>query len=170
MKPIKVFENVKTRYVRFLTEATAVIDMTQIKDHSICGYTGCLKNMTHGSIVNPHEHHAHHASPQIAVLYAHDILKSRVRLHITDAFKIIYDQGPLDKNPKRRIPHGAVYIATDAVAMDTIGWKVIEEARKQNGMKTLTAAGREPTYIAKAADLGVGIHDVNKIRMKEVAI
>ena len=93
-----------------------------------------------------------------------------MRLHITDAFKIIYDQGPLDKNPKRRIPHGAVYIATDAVAMDTIGWKVIEEARKQNGMKTLAAAGREPTYIAKAADLGVGIHDVNKIRLKEVAI
>jgi hypothetical protein len=170
MKPITVFEKVKTRYVRFLTEATAVIDMTQIKDHSICGYTGCLKNMTHGSIVNPQEHHAHHASPQIAVLYAHDILKSRVRLHITDAFKIIYDQGPLDKNPKRRIPHGAVYVATDAVAMDTIGWKVVEEARKQNSMKTLAAAGREPTYIAKAADLGVGIHDVNKIRLKEVAI
>jgi hypothetical protein len=61
-------------------------------------------------------------------------------------------------------------VATDAVAMDTIGWKVIEEARKQNSMKTLAAAGREPTYIAKAADLGVGIHDVNKIRLKEVAI
>ena len=54
--------------------------------------------------------------------------------------------------------------------MDTIGWKVIEEARKQNGMKTLAAARREPTYIAKAADLGLGIHDMNKIRLKEVAI
>ncbi len=170
MKPIKVFERIDTRYVRFLTEATAVIDMTQIKDHSICGYTGCLKNMTHGSIVNPHEHHAHNASPQIAVLYAHDILKSRVRLHITDAFKIIYDKGPLDKDPKRRIPYGAVYVSTDPVAMDTIGWKVVEEARKQNGLKTLTAAKREPTYIAKAAELGLGIHDVNKIRLKEVAI
>ena len=170
MKAITVFEKVKTKYVRVLTEATAVIDMTQIKDHSICGYTGCLKNMTHGSIINPHDHHAHHASPQIAVLYAHEILKSRVRLHITDGYKIIYDQGPLDKNPKRRIPHGAVYVATDAVAMDTIGWQVIEQARKENGLKTLTQAGREPTYIAKAADLGVGIHDKNKIRMQEVAI
>jgi uncharacterized protein (DUF362 family) len=170
MKSIKVFENVKTKYVRFLTEATAVIDMTQIKDHSICGYTGCLKNMTHGSIINPQDHHAHHASPQIAVLYAHEILKSRVRLHITDGFKIIYDQGPLDKNPKRRIPHGAVYVSTDPVAMDTIGWQVIEKARKDNGMKTLAGAGREPTYIAKAADLGVGVHDKNKIRLQEIAI
>jgi hypothetical protein len=170
MKSLAVFENVKTKYVRFLTEATAVIDMTQIKDHSICGYTGCLKNMTHGSIINPHEHHAHHASPQIAVLYAHEIMTSRVRLHITDGFKIIYDQGPLDKNPKRRIPHGAVYVSTDPVAMDTMGWQVIEQARQENGLKSLTRAGREPTYIAKASDLGLGVHDKNKIRLQEVAL
>jgi hypothetical protein len=170
MKAIKVFENVKTKYVRFLTEATAVIDMTQIKDHSICGYTGCLKNMTHGSIINPQDHHAHNASPQIAVLYAHPILKSRVRLHIVDAFKIIYDKGPLDKDPKRRIPHGAVYVATDPVAMDTIGWQVVEHARKENGLKTLAEVKREPTYIAKAADLGLGVHDKNRIKLKEVSL
>jgi uncharacterized protein (DUF362 family) len=169
MKSIAVFERVKTKYVRPLTEATAVIDMTQIKDHSICGFTGCLKNMTHGSIINPQDHHAHKASPQIAVLYAHPILKSRVRLHIVDAFKIIYEKGPLDKDPKRRIPHGAVYVATDAVAMDTMGWHIIEQARKDNGLKTLKAAGREPTYIEKAAELGLGEHDKNKIKMKEVS-
>jgi uncharacterized protein (DUF362 family) len=170
MKSIAVFENVKTKYVRFLTEATAVIDMTQIKDHSICGYTGCLKNMTHGSIINPQAHHAHHASPQIAVLYAHPIMTSRVRLHITDGFKIIYDQGPLDKNPKRRIAHGAVYVSTDPVAMDTMGWHVIEQARSENGLKTLAEARREPTYIARASELGLGVHDKNKIRMQEIAI
>lgn len=169
MKSIAVFEKVKTKYVRQLTEATAVIDMTQIKDHSICGFTGCLKNMTHGSIINPQHHHAHRASPQIAVLYAHPIMTSRVRLHIVDAFKIIYDKGPLDKDPKRRIPHGAVYVSTDPVAMDTIGWGVVEQARKDNGLKSLKAAGREPTYIAKAAELGLGEHDKNKIRMKEVS-
>lgn len=170
MKSIAVFENVKTKYVRFLTDATAVIDMTQMKDHSICGYTGCLKNMTHGSIINPQNHHAHHASPQIAVLYAHDILRSRVRLHVTDAFKIIYDGGPLDKNPKARILHGAVYVATDPVAMDTIGSTVIEQARKDKGLKTLAQAGREPAYIAKAAELGLGIHDKNKIKLQEVSL
>jgi uncharacterized protein (DUF362 family) len=170
MKAISVFESVKTKYVRFLTEATAVIDMTQIKDHSICGYTGCLKNMTHGSIINPQDHHAHNASPQIAVLYAHEILRSRVRLHITDGYKIIYDRGPLDKDPKRRIPHGAVYVATDPVAMDTVGWRVVEEARKQNGLKTLAHAKREPTYIAKAAELGLGVHDLNRIKLNEIAI
>ena len=97
MKEIAVYDKVDTQYVRFLTEATAVINVTNFKDHSICGYTGCMKNMTHGSITNPQKHHAHHASPQIAVLYANEIMRSRVRLHIVDAFKIIYDKGPSTK-------------------------------------------------------------------------
>jgi uncharacterized protein (DUF362 family) len=165
MPDIRVYQGIKTRYCRFFTEASAVIDMTQIKDHSICGYTGTLKNITHGNINNPHEHHATNASPQIALLYNHPIVTSRVRLHITDAFKVTYDQGPLDKNPKTRIPHGAVYVSTDPVAMDTVGWNVIEAERKQRGLKTLKDAGREPRYIKTASDLGLGVHDLNAIRL-----
>jgi len=170
MKAIAVFEKVKTQYVRFFTEATAVINIGNYKDHSICGFTGCMKNITHGSITNPQKHHAHHASPQIAVLYNHEIVRSRVRLHIVDAFKIIYEKGPLDKDPKRRIAHGAIYAGTDPVAMDTVGWQVIDKARKEHGFKTLAQSGREPTYIAKAADLGLGRHAESKISLKEVAL
>jgi len=165
-----VFKPVKTRYVRFVTDATAIIDMTMMKDHSICGFTGALKNMTHGQIVNPQDHHTQHANPQIALLYNHPILKSRVRLHIVDAYKIIYDGGPLDKNPERRIPHGALYASTDPVALDTIGWGVIAEARKAHGMPTLEHLGREPAYIRTAAELGLGIHDLNAIKLRSVAI
>ena len=170
MADIRVYQGIKTRYCRFFTQANAVIDMTQIKDHSICGYTGTLKNITHGNINNPHEHHATNASPQIALLYNHPIVTSRVRLHITDAFKVTYDQGPLDKNPKTRIPHGAVYISTDPVAMDTVGWNVIEAERKQRGLKTLKEAGREPRYIRTAAELGLGVHDLDAIRLDQFEV
>lgn len=170
MPDLKVFQGIATRYCRFFTEATAVIDMTQIKDHSICGYTGTLKNVTHGNINNPHKHHAGQANPQIAMLYNQPIVKSRVRLHISDAFKITYDQGPLDKNPKARVPHGAVYIATDPVAMDTIGWKVIDDERKARGLKSLKDVGREPKYIRTAADLGLGAHDLSAIRLQSMEV
>lgn len=170
MPHIRVFQGIQTKYCRFLTDATAVINMSLIKDHSICGYTGLLKNITHGSIINPHDHHTNHANPQIALLYNHPIVRSRVRLHITDGFKLIYDEGPLDKNPRRRIPHGAMYVSTDPIAMETIGWKVIDDARKANGLKTLAEVGREPAYIRKAAELGLGIHDMNKIRLREVGL
>lgn len=159
-----------TRFVRAFTEATAVINVSMIKDHSICGYTGCLKNITHGSIVNPHAFHQHRASPQIAELYAQDLCKSRVRLHITDGFKVIYDGGPLDKNVKRRVPHEAVYVATDPVAMDVIGWQVVEAHRKEANLPTLKAALREPDYIRVAGELGLGIYDSNQIRLRQFAI
>jgi uncharacterized protein (DUF362 family) len=170
MREISVFKGIKTKYCTYFTDATAVIDMTQIKDHSICGYTGTMKNITHGNINNPHEHHEHQASPQIAMLYNHPVVTSRVRLHITDAFKITYDKGPLDKDPNTRIPHGAVYVATDAVAMDTFGTKVIEDERKARGLKSLKEAKREPRYIRTAGELGLGVHDLNQIRLRSAEI
>lgn len=159
-----------TKYVRPFTEATAVINVSLMKDHGICGYTGTLKNITHGSTINPHAFHEHNASPQIAELYAQDVVKSRVRLHIVDGFKVIYDEGPLDKNKKRRVPHEAVYASTDPVALDVIGWGIIEEWRRNNGLPTLKDAKREPTYLRVAGELGLGVYDKNKISMREVSL
>jgi len=159
-----------TKFVRPFTEATAVINVGLIKDHGICGYTGCLKNITHGSTINPQAFHEHHASPQIASLYAQEVVKSRVRLHIIDGFKLIYDQGPLDTDKRRRVPHEAVYATTDPVAMDMVGWALVEEWRKNNQLPTLKDAGREPTYIRFAGDLGLGVADKNKIAMREVTL
>ena len=163
-------DGVATKFVRAFTDATAVINVGLIKDNSICGYTGCLKNVTHGSTINPQDFHGHHASPQIANLYAQDIVRSRVRLHIVDGFKIIYDEGPLDTNKRRRVPHEAVYATTDPVAMDVIGWGVVEHWRRENGLPTLKAAEREPTYIRAAGDLGLGVFDKNRISMREANI
>lgn len=162
--------NTRTKFVRYLTEATAAINFSLIKDHSICGYTGTLKNMTHGCSINPQDFHVHHASPQIAQMYAQDVIKSRVRLCITDGYKIMADGGPLWKRPEMVKPHEAVYVTTDPVAMDTIGWELVDKLRAELNLKSLAEAGREPAYIKAAADLGLGIHERAKITVKEVAI
>ncbi len=161
---------VRTKFVRVLTESTALINFALIKDHSICGYTGTLKNMTHGCTVNPQDFHLHHASPQIALLADQDVLKSRLRLTITDAFKVMAHGGPLDKMPQYRKPYEAVFTSTDPVAMDTIGWEIVEQARKKFGLRTLTEEGRPPAYIKAAGDLGLGVADRSRIRLQEVAI
>lgn len=161
---------VRTKFVRSLTEATAAINFSLIKDHSITGFTGCMKNMTHGCTINPHDFHVHHGSPQIALLYAQDVIKSRVRLIIADGYKVIPDGGPLWKRPELVQRHEAVYASTDPVAMDVIGWEVVEQYRKKINVKTLAEAGREPHYIKAAADLGLGVFERDKIQLKEVAI
>jgi uncharacterized protein (DUF362 family) len=158
---------IQTKFCRFLTEATACINIALVKDHSICGYTGSMKNMTHGTSINPHDFHVHRASPQIAMLYAQDAIRTRVRLNITDAFKVMAHGGPLDKKPEYRFPYEAVMVGTDPVAMDTIGAEIVEEFRKKSRLMTLTQEGRPPAYLQTAQDLGLGIHDRDKITLKE---
>jgi uncharacterized protein (DUF362 family) len=165
---VKVYEGISTRYCRQLTDATCVINMCLVKDHSICGYTGALKNITHGSIHNPEAHHAHGANPQIAMLYAHPIVTSRVRLHIADGFRLMYDKGPLHKDANTVVPHGAVYVSTDPVALDAVGVSAVDEERVKHGLKPLAQSGRTPKYIQSAAELGLGIADLKQIRVKTV--
>jgi Domain of unknown function (DUF362) len=159
-----------TKFVKYLTEATCAINFALIKDHSICGYTGALKNMTHGCSINPQDFHVHHASPQIALMYAQDVIKSRVRLCIADGYKVMADGGPLWKRPEMVKPHEAVYASTDPVAIDVIGWEIVEKLRAELKLKSLTDAGREPAYIKAAGDLGLGVFERSKITVKEVAI
>ncbi len=159
-----------TKFVRVLTESTALINFALVKDHSICGYTGALKNMTHGCSVNPQDFHEHHASPQIAILSAQDVLRSRLRLCISDGFKLMAHGGPLYKHPEYVVSHEAVYASTDPVALDVIGWGEVEKARASLHLKSLADEGREPAYIRAAADLGVGIADPQKIVLREIAL
>jgi uncharacterized protein (DUF362 family) len=159
---------IPTKFVTPFTRATAVINVPQLKDHAICGYTGALKNITHGATINPQHFHEHGASPQIAHLYAQDVVKSRVHLHIKDAYQVIYDGGPIDKLAHRRIPYESLYVSTDPVALDVVGWKVVEGLRKDNGLPTLKAAGREPTYLRIASQLGLGVFDDKQIDLREL--
>jgi uncharacterized protein (DUF362 family) len=160
----------RAKFVRSLTESTALINFALVKDHSICGYTGALKNMTHGCNVNPEDFHDHHASPQIALLAAQDVLRSRIRLCIVDGFKLMANGGPLYKQPQYVKPHEAVYASTDPVAIDAVGWEAVENARAAFGLKSLTDEGRPPAYIRAAADLGLGIADPKKITFREITL
>ncbi|GAC1547591.1 MAG: hypothetical protein NVS3B10_11360 [Polyangiales bacterium] len=127
-----------------------------------------MKNMTHGSINNPSAHHAHNASPQIANLYAHKAITSRVRLHVIDGYKLMYDGGPVEV--VSTVPHEAVYVTTDPVAMDSLGWEMVDKVRADKGLKSLEAVGRKPTYIETAAGLGLGVGDASKRTLKQFTV
>lgn len=160
----------KTTFARALTDSTAVINFALIKDHSITGYTGAIKNMTHGCSLNPHDFHQRKGSPQLAHLYNQDVIRSRVRLNIADGFKIMAHGGPLYKKPEYVKAHDSVYVSTDPVAMDVIGWEMVEKARAEFKLKTLESEDRAPTYMKVAEGLGLGVAERSKIQFFEVAI
>lgn len=160
----------KTRFARALTDSTAVINFALIKDHSITGYTGAIKNMTHGCSLNPHDFHQRDGSPQLAHLYNQDVIRTRVRLNIADGFKIMAHGGPLYKKPEYVKAHDSVYVSTDPVAMDAIGWEQVEKARAEFKLKPLADEKREPKYIKVAEGLGLGVADRAKIEFREVKL
>jgi hypothetical protein len=170
MPYVTVWNDTKTRYVTPLTDATALINLCTIKHHHLCGMTGALKNLTHGQIINPQDHHAMGCDPQIPLLFNYPVVRSRARLHIADGYKLIYDLGPLDREPTRRIPHGVVYASTDPVALDTVGHLVLDQARKERGLPSLADSKRDPSYLRTAAEIGLGIGNLDAVRLRRVQI
>lgn len=158
----------RTRYVRPLLDATAVINFPLVKDHAITGVTGCLKNMTHGSIVNPRDFHRHGGSPQIAELYAHEAIRSRVRLHVMDVTRVLWNGGPQDA-PGTRRTGDSIWVSTDPVALDSLEVELIETERRAHHLPTLVARGTPPSHVTAAAGLGLGIADRGRMELRAVA-
>ncbi len=150
-----------SHYANALKLCTAIISAPVIKDHNLAGITVGMKSMTHGNINNPHDFHTHDCNPQVADIYDHPKIKDKVRVVVCDGLKVLYDGGPMDS--KHKVLHNRIYAATDPVAIDAWGWKVIEELRKKHGKPPL--ATRHPTglFLKRAEALGLGVGDPARV-------
>ncbi len=63
-----------------------------------------------------------------------------------------------------------VLASTDPVALDAVGWRIIERQRALKGMPSLERDKRAPRYIATAADAAhrLGVDDPARIDRREV--
>jgi hypothetical protein len=81
----------------------------------------------------------------------------------------MYEGGPGYK-PEHSWKCNALLVSQDPVALDYIGWQIIERKRAEMGLKTLKGEDRAPNYIATAADSQhkLGTNDPRRISMLEV--
>ena len=147
---------------------TAVINVPIIKDHGIVGITNALKNFF-GAIHNPNKYHSYLGNPYIADVNLLPEIRNKVRLTICDALTAQYEGGP-PYMPQWSWQYNGIVVGTDMVAIDTVAWKIIEAKRTEMGFPTLKAVGREPSYIATAADSEhrLGTNDWNKIQLVKI--
>lgn len=131
-------------------ECDSLINLSLLKDHSIAGLTMALKNMF-GAIHNPNKYHLNAGNPYIADVNMLPPIRKKVRLHICDAIEAQYEGGP-SFLPHWRWRLNSLLFSTDPVAMDYYGWQIIDKKRNEMGFKSLKEVGREPKYIATAAD------------------
>ncbi len=151
-----------------LKQITAVINVPILKDHGIVGITNALKNFF-GAIHNPNKYHDNAGDPYIADVNMLHAIRSKTRITISDALTAQYEGGP-PFMPQWAWPMNSLLVGTDPVALDSLGWEIIEKKRKEHGLPSLKEAGREPTYIATAADGNhqLGCNDLNKIDAERI--
>ncbi|UCC81049.1 MAG: DUF362 domain-containing protein [Candidatus Zixiibacteriota bacterium] len=146
----------------------AVINVPILKDHGIAGITCAMKNHF-GSIHNPNKYHDNGCDPYIADLNALEQIRSKQRLIVVDALKVQFHGGPAF-HPQWAVNYGGILIGTDPVAVDAVGYKIIEDLRKKAGLKTLNGTRREPIYIKTASRYGLGEAALDKIDLLTLTI
>ena len=166
---LAIYDSAASRLSQTLTRGCdVVINLPVLKDHGIAGVTLALKNFF-GAIHNPNKYHVEVGDPYIADVYMLPPIRQKVRLAICDALTAQYEGGP-SYMPHWSWPCNALLVSRDPVALDYVGWQIIEQKRAGKGLNSLRALGREPTYIATAADSRhrLGANDPSQIQRVEV--
>jgi uncharacterized protein (DUF362 family) len=166
---LSIFGQAGSRLCQTLTRVCdAVINLPVLKDHGIAGVTLSLKSMF-GAIHNPNKYHTNAGDPYVADVNMLAPIRQKVRLHICDGLNAQYEGGP-SYMPQWMWPFNGLLVARDPVALDYVGWKIIEKKRAEAGMKPLGELKREPTYIATAADAEHRLGTCDPKRIEQVEI
>ncbi len=164
---------------RFLTqEVDKLINLPVLKDHQSAGVTLALKNLSHGLVNNVYRSHStptlNACGAFIPAVVNLPVIRQKTVLHILDGIKALYHGGP-GADPRFVWEHKTLYFATDPVALDRIGWKVIDEKRLQVGMSVIAEARpdqystflhRQPEHIEIAGALGLGEWEEKQIELR----
>jgi uncharacterized protein (DUF362 family) len=150
------------RLVQLVRLCSALINCSLVKHHGSAGYTGALKNW-YGVIERPQRFHDNiHAASLIPEVAGLGPLRARVRLNVIEALRSQCEKGPHSAREWQFTPR-AVMVATDQVALDAVGSRLVDEERRRRGLPSLAESGRDPSYISVAAGRGLGRSDLATI-------
>ncbi|HVS37739.1 MAG TPA: DUF362 domain-containing protein, partial [Gemmataceae bacterium] len=135
-----------------------IVTLPVLKDHRSAGVTLALKNLSHGMNNNVSRSHltdlaydadgpSHRMGPNqcntfIPQAASQTMMRQKATLHILDGLIGAYEGGPKSTNKTwatwRR---NSLFFATDPVAMDHIGWEIIDQVRAEYGWAPVARMG-----------------------------
>jgi hypothetical protein len=150
-----------------------IITLPVLKDHRSAGVTLSLKNMSHGmnnNVVRSHLVGVTHGAGRgpnsplgpnqcnsfIPTAVAHDALREKATLHILDGLIGLYEGGPGSWNKTWGTwRHKGLFFATDPVALDHVGWDVIDAKRAELGWAPVGQMGLANQTPGATAGMGL---------------
>jgi len=153
------------------TMVTAKTDVTinlpVLKDHGNAGVTLALKNIAFGCFKHYGNAHDGNCSPFIQEAYQQFTRVARAPLIVVDATRACFDGGPRPSDRNRIWNENALFFATDPVAMDVVGRRLIAARRTASGLSDPTRAA---IHIEAARRMGLGVGDPANIEEVSLAV
>jgi uncharacterized protein (DUF362 family) len=130
------------------------------------GIAGCIYNMTIPNIDNWRRfaQGSRFGAESLAEIYANPLIANKVVLNLMDGLIAQYAGGP-QPQPNYAVHHATLYASRDAVALDAIALKRLEEWRKRGSLRPV---GRVAGYIDFASQLGLGNSAINRIEIRNI--
>ncbi|MBN1581877.1 MAG: DUF362 domain-containing protein [Anaerolineae bacterium] len=144
-----------------LLDCDALINMPVLKQHGYTGISMALKNH-YGTFDKPARFHAgiDSAMPELNALPP---IQERTRLIVGDMLKIMLGDGWT-----RRVLGDAIVMSSDPVALDAVSLIEFAKVIETDGKNSASAVKRASSWLANAADLGLGVGDMDRIDLSEI--
>src|SRR5215213_4700802 len=189
-------EDTRSNMMRLVSkQLTKLINIPNMKDHGATGVTGCLKNVAYGSFSNvarTHQRGKSHTYSVVGTLASIEPLRSRTVLQIMDGIRGVWHGGPFARTRRYVFFPKQIMFATDPVAIDRLLLDIIDDERKRQGAISIWDRSpsslrmddgrardadpnvniiiREPGHVEYASSLGLGVYDLKKIKVQDVAV
>ena len=164
-----------------------IVNLAVLKDHGSGGVTLALKNMSHGFVNNVARSHGgpafNHCNTFIPAIVSLPQIRRKVVLHVLDGLKGVFQGGP-GAAPQFVWEYKSLFFATDPVAMDKVGWEIVDAERARHDLCPVAKAGRmgidkphregfdirQPQHIDLAGALGLGVGDREEIKHRRIEL
>jgi hypothetical protein len=180
------------------------ISIPVLKDHRSSGVTLALKNLSHGLVNNVCRSHIlwhgrqgaekggslNQCGTFIPAMASLQPIREKAVLQILDGLVATWEGGPQISNKTFATwEYKSLFFATDPVALDRVGWEIIDQKRAKEGWPGVAEMGldgktgigkfngkpvheqlhiRQPQHVALAQTLGMGVFDLQKIEHRRI--
>lgn len=148
------------------SEVSKIINVPVMSISETNGIAGCIYNMTIPNIDNWRRfaQGARFGEDSLAQIYSNPLIAKKVVFNLMDGLIAEYAGGP-QSQPNYATHHATLYASRDAVALDVIALKRLEEWREG---ASLPKIGRLAAYVDVAGQLGLGNSTPNRIEVKNI--
>jgi len=150
-----------------LDQVTALVNVGMLKANAVAGMSGCLKNLAYGLIKHPYRYHARGCTPYIADIYRLPIIRSKVRLNVLSALKILIRTEQFHLRDAV-VEDASLLFGHDVVAVDATGFEILDALRKKKGLPSLVEEIDFPRQLVAAAQKGLGVYHPDQIQQKGI--